>query len=133
MKKHNIDHDQDHTSWNKIFDGEAVWRPGTRITPSGALVCTAPGCGKLVTEAEVTCQFCIDGVAHRKPDGKSTGRPGPGCLRARCPGHERPRHLVLEEECPDDMDVLDPVQENMRPSFFQCFSSTGARRRGIPA
>jgi len=103
MKQHNIDPEQDHMSWSKIFDGETVWRPGTRVTTGGALVCTAPGCGKLVTEEEVTCQFCIDGVAHRKPDGKSTGRPGPGCLRSRCPGHQRPRLLVSEEEeCQDD-------------------------------
>lgn len=34
MKQHNIDHDQDHTSWSKIFDGEAVWRPGTRSNRS---------------------------------------------------------------------------------------------------
>ena len=56
MKRHDLEPETDHNSWAKVFEGEEVWRPGTRRTTAGALVCAAPGCGLLVTSEPVTCQ-----------------------------------------------------------------------------
>lgn len=47
----------------------------------GRLIC--PICKKLKTTDPVTCVACNTGVRHDRK-----GRPGPGCLRSRCPGHD---------------------------------------------